>query len=179
MQFFAWILNKFLWIYINLYGLVIRVHSFFFIFLLFPSTRSFSSLVILGAHLIYRLPRLPTSDYILLQAQGIENHVDDVYSALFNPPTETESPVGIDHRQGADNDNQTSWIHPAGSESPVSSNNDEQPSPVSVLESSLDAEEVYSGDFEKISADLQGKWPSFSLAIHFPFKFSTLKFDLL
>lgn len=145
--------------------------------LLFPSTRSFSSLIILEAQLIYRLPCLPTSDCILLQAEGIENHVDDVYAALFNPPTETESPVGIDHHHGVDNDNQASWIHPTGSESPVSSNNDEQPSPVSVLESSLDAEEVYSGDFEKISADLQGKWSSFSLPIHLPFKFSALEFD--
>ncbi|XP_044981975.1 uncharacterized protein LOC123448980 [Hordeum vulgare subsp. vulgare] len=99
---------------------------------------------------------VPNFDNLLAQAEGIENHVDDVYSALFNPPTETESPVGIDHHDGADNDNQASWIHPTGSESPVSSNNDEQPSPVSVLESSLDAEEIYSGDFEKISADLQG-----------------------
>ena len=99
---------------------------------------------------------VPNFDNLLAQAEGIENHVDDVYAALFNPPTETESPVGIDHHHGVDNDNQASWIHPTGSESPVSFNNDEQPSPVSVLESSLDAEEVYSGDFEKISADLQG-----------------------
>uniref|UniRef100_A0ACD5YBA0 Uncharacterized protein n=1 Tax=Avena sativa TaxID=4498 RepID=A0ACD5YBA0_AVESA len=38
----------------------------------------------------------------------------------------------------------------------VSSNEDDQPSPVSVLESSLDAEDCCSGGFEKISADLQG-----------------------
>lgn len=39
----------------------------------------------------------------------------------------------------------------------MSSNEDEQPSPVSVLGSSVDAEDCCSGGFEKISADLQGK----------------------
>ncbi|KAF6999211.1 hypothetical protein CFC21_015274 [Triticum aestivum] len=38
----------------------------------------------------------------------------------------------------------------------VSSNEDEQPSPVSVLGSSVDAEDCCSGGFEKISAELQG-----------------------
>jgi len=54
-------------------------------------------------------------------------------------------------------DNQTLCIPPNGSESPMSSSKDDQQSPVSVLDSSMDAEDVYSGDFEKISADLQGK----------------------
>ena len=54
-------------------------------------------------------------------------------------------------------DNQTLCILPNGSESPMSSSKDDQQSPVSVLDSSMDAEDVYSGDFEKISADLQGK----------------------
>jgi hypothetical protein len=125
-----------------------------------------SSLVILEAHLIYQLPCLPTSGCILFQAEGIENHVDHNYSDLFSPPTGMESPVGVDHHR--DSDNQALWIQPTGSESPRSSNNDDQPSPVSVLESSLDADEVYSGDFEKISADIQGKWLSFSLPIHLP-----------
>ena len=53
-------------------------------------------------------------------------------------------------------DNQTLCIPPNGSESPMSSSKDDQQSPVSVLDSSMDAED-HSGDFEKISADLQGK----------------------
>ena len=61
----------------------------------------------------------------------------------------------IDDHHG--DDNQTLCILPNGSESPMSSSKDDQQSPVSVLDSSMDAEDVYSGDFEKISADLQGK----------------------
>ncbi|CAM0872572.1 unnamed protein product [Alopecurus aequalis] len=97
---------------------------------------------------------LQTELCILFQAEGIENHLDHEYSGLFSPPRGMESPVGINHRH--DSASQALWIDPTGSESPVSCNNDDQPSPVSVLESSLDAEEVYSGDFEKISADIQG-----------------------
>uniref|UniRef100_A0ACD5YQ92 Uncharacterized protein n=1 Tax=Avena sativa TaxID=4498 RepID=A0ACD5YQ92_AVESA len=99
-------------------------------------------------------PRVLNLDNLQIQAEGIENHLDHDYSGLFIPPTVTESPVGINHHH--DSDNQALWIHPTGPESPMSSNNDDQPSPVSVLESSLDTEEVYSGDFEKISADIQG-----------------------
>ncbi|KAM0930764.1 hypothetical protein ACQ4PT_000691 [Festuca glaucescens] len=113
------------------------------------------------------LIRVPDVDNLQTQAEGIENHLDDDYSALFSPPTGTESPVGIEHHH--DSDNQSLWIHPAGSDSPTGSSNDEQPSPVSVLESSLDTEEVYSGDFEKISADIQGKWFTFSLPTHLLF----------
>ncbi|CAL4922064.1 unnamed protein product [Urochloa decumbens] len=65
----------------------------------------------------------------------------------------SDSPVGVIRHQG--DDNQTLSIPPNGSESPTRSNKDDQQSPVSVLESSMDAEGVYSGDFEKISADLQ------------------------
>uniref|UniRef100_A0ACD5X3Q8 Uncharacterized protein n=1 Tax=Avena sativa TaxID=4498 RepID=A0ACD5X3Q8_AVESA len=99
-------------------------------------------------------PRFLNLDNLQTQAEGIENHLDHDYSGLFSPPTGTESPVGIDHHH--DSENHALWIHPTGPESPMSSNNDDQPSPVSVLESSLDTEEVYSGDFEKISADIQG-----------------------
>ena len=67
----------------------------------------------------------------------------------------SDSPVEIDDHHG--DDNQTLCILPNGSESPMSSSKDDQQSPVSVLDSSMDAEDVYSGDFEKISADLQGK----------------------
>ncbi|OEL16882.1 hypothetical protein BAE44_0022100 [Dichanthelium oligosanthes] len=47
----------------------------------------------------------------------------------------------------------------------VSSCEDDQPSPVSVLESSLNAEDGCSGGFEKISADLQGKEAKFSVEL--------------
>uniref|UniRef100_A0ACD5WT17 Uncharacterized protein n=1 Tax=Avena sativa TaxID=4498 RepID=A0ACD5WT17_AVESA len=53
-------------------------------------------------------------------------------------------------------DNQAPSDHLTELVSVVSSNEDDQPSPVSVLESSLDAEDCCSGGFEKISADLQG-----------------------
>ncbi|CAM0907412.1 unnamed protein product [Alopecurus aequalis] len=53
-------------------------------------------------------------------------------------------------------DNQAPSDHLTELVSVVSSNEDDQPSPVSVLESSLDADDCCSGGFEKISADLQG-----------------------
>ncbi|KAM0835100.1 hypothetical protein ACQ4PT_063160 [Festuca glaucescens] len=53
-------------------------------------------------------------------------------------------------------DNQAPSDHLTELVSVVSSNEDDQPSPVSVLESSLDAGDCCSGAFEKISADLQG-----------------------
>ncbi|XP_024313901.1 uncharacterized protein LOC100846538 isoform X2 [Brachypodium distachyon] len=109
-------------------------------------------LTALDCHLL-----VPSLDNLVTQAEGMENHQGDDYSAPCNPATGSESSVGADHHPGAGNQDQSSWVPPAGSESPVSSNNnDDQPSPVSVLESSLDTEEVYSGDFDKISADLQG-----------------------
>ncbi|KAM3372461.1 hypothetical protein ACQJBY_019377 [Aegilops geniculata] len=54
-------------------------------------------------------------------------------------------------------DNEAPSDHLTELVSVVSSNEDEQPSPVSVLGSSVDAEDCCSGGFEKISADLQGK----------------------
>jgi hypothetical protein len=90
-----------------------------------------------------------------IQDEQIEYHQADDYPTIYDPRIESDSPVGIDHRQG--DDNQTLCVPPNASESPTSSNKDDQQSPVSVLESSMDAEDVYSGDFEKISADLQGK----------------------
>ncbi|KAE8792126.1 hypothetical protein D1007_33279 [Hordeum vulgare] len=54
-------------------------------------------------------------------------------------------------------DNQAPSDHLTEIVSVVSSNEDEQPSPVSVLGSSVDAEDCCSGGFEKISAHLQGK----------------------
>ncbi|XP_044330143.1 uncharacterized protein [Triticum aestivum] len=53
-------------------------------------------------------------------------------------------------------DNEAPSDHLTELVSVVSSNEDEQPSPVSVLGSSVDAEDCCSGGFEKISADLQG-----------------------
>jgi len=80
------------------------------------------------------------------------HHADD-YLTVYDPRMGSDSPVEIDDHHG--DDNQTLCILPNGSESPTSSNKDDQQSPVSVLDSSMDAEDVYSGDFEKISADLQ------------------------
>ncbi|KAE8770980.1 hypothetical protein D1007_57189 [Hordeum vulgare] len=54
-------------------------------------------------------------------------------------------------------DNQAPSDHLTEKVSVVSSNEDEQPSPVSVLVSSVDAEDCCLGGFEKISGDLQGK----------------------
>ncbi|RCV45374.1 hypothetical protein SETIT_9G448700v2 [Setaria italica] len=88
-----------------------------------------------------------------IKDEPIEYHQADDYPTIYDPMIESDSLVGIDHRQG--DGNQTLCIPPNGSESPTSSNKDDQQSPVSVLESSMDAEDVYSGDFEKISADLQ------------------------
>ncbi|OEL12836.1 hypothetical protein BAE44_0026144 [Dichanthelium oligosanthes] len=95
----------------------------------------------------------PNLDDMVTKDERIEYHDDS--PAVYDPRIGSDSPVGTDHHQG--DDNQTLCIPPDGSESPTSSNKDDQQSPVSVLESSMDAEDVYSGDFEKISADLQGK----------------------
>lgn len=74
---------------------------------------------------------------------------------MCNFEEKSVSAMRIDDHQS--DGNQVPWMIPqTGSESPVSSDKDDQQSPVSVLESSLDAEDIYSGDFEKISADLQG-----------------------
>ncbi|KAF8683730.1 hypothetical protein HU200_044662 [Digitaria exilis] len=88
-----------------------------------------------------------------IQDERIEYHQADDYPVVYDPRIGSDSPVGIDHHQGGDN--QILCIPPNGSGSPTTSNKDEQQSPVSVLGSSMDAEDVYSGDFEKISADLQ------------------------
>ena len=90
-----------------------------------------------------------------IQHEQVEYHEADDYPATYDPQIESDSPEEINHHLG--DDNQTLCIPPNESESPANSNKDDQQSPVSVLESSMDAEDVYSGDFEKISADLQGK----------------------
>ena len=90
-----------------------------------------------------------------IQHEQIEYHEADDYPATYDPQIGSDSPKEINHHLG--DDNQTLCIPPNESESPANSNKDDQQSPVSVLESSMDAEDVYSGDFEKISADLQGK----------------------
>ncbi|XP_062210797.1 uncharacterized protein LOC133912203 [Phragmites australis] len=96
---------------------------------------------------------VPNLDDLVTEDERIEYHQADNYPPVHDPRTESEFPDGIGHHQG--HDNQTLCIPPTGSESPMTSNKDEQRSPVSVLESSMDVEDVYSGDFEKISADLQ------------------------
>jgi hypothetical protein len=74
---------------------------------------------------------------------------------MCKPQIESKSSVVIDHQQI--DDNQTLCIPPNGSEPPTGSRKDNQESPSSVLEPSLNVEDVYSGGFEKISADIQGK----------------------
>lgn len=90
-----------------------------------------------------------------IQHEEIECHEADDYPAVYDPRIRSDSLEGIKHHLA--DDNQTNCIPTHVSESSASSNQDDQQSPVSVLESSMDAEDVYSGDFEKISADLQGK----------------------
>uniref|UniRef100_J3LMK1 DUF4378 domain-containing protein n=2 Tax=Oryza brachyantha TaxID=4533 RepID=J3LMK1_ORYBR len=94
---------------------------------------------------------LSSLNSLVAEADRIVQHQDD-----DNPVCKFEeksvSATRIDDHQS--DSNQAPWM--IRSESPVSSSKDEQQSPVSVLESSLDAEDIYSGDFEKISADLQG-----------------------
>jgi hypothetical protein len=74
---------------------------------------------------------------------------------MCKPQIESKSSVGIDHQQI--DDIQTLCIPPNGSEPPTGSRKDDQEGPISVLGPSLNTEDVYSGDFEKISADIQGK----------------------
>ncbi|CAN6320463.1 unnamed protein product [Urochloa humidicola] len=95
----------------------------------------------------------PNINDLVTKDERIEYHQADDYPASYDPQMGSDSPVGVDHHQG--DDNQTLCIPPNGLESPTRSNKDDQQSPVSVLESSMGAEDVYSGDFEKISADLQ------------------------
>ncbi|KAJ1297707.1 hypothetical protein BS78_01G397200 [Paspalum vaginatum] len=89
---------------------------------------------------------VPNHDDLVTKDERTECYQADDYPAIYDPQ------IGLDS-QG--DDNQTLCVPPNVSESPTSSNTDDQQSPVSVLESSMDAEDVYSGDFEKISADLQ------------------------
>ncbi|CAD6203146.1 unnamed protein product [Miscanthus lutarioriparius] len=98
---------------------------------------------------------VPSLDDLMAKHEQIEYHEADDYPATYDPQIGSDSPKEINHHLG--DDNQTLCIPPNESESPANSNKDDQQSPVSVLESSMDAEDVYSGDFEKISADLQGK----------------------
>jgi hypothetical protein len=74
---------------------------------------------------------------------------------MYKPQIESKSSVGVDHQQI--DDNQSFCIPPNGPKSPMSSKKVDQQSLISVLEPSVNAEDVYSGDFEKIGADLQGK----------------------
>ncbi|CAL4913862.1 unnamed protein product [Urochloa decumbens] len=95
----------------------------------------------------------PNINDLVNKDEQIQYHQADDYPAVYDPQVGSDSPVGVVRHQG--DDNQTLSIPTNGSESPTRSNKDDQQSPVSVLESSMDAEGVYSGDFEKISADLQ------------------------
>ncbi|KAL5218151.1 hypothetical protein ABZP36_018835 [Zizania latifolia] len=98
---------------------------------------------------------IPSLNGLVTEAEEIEQHQGDDNPSACKSQKGSVSPVRIGDHQN--DNNQVPWmIAPTGSESPVSSKKDDQQSPVSVLESSLDAEDVYSGDFEKISADLQG-----------------------
>ncbi|TVU47496.1 hypothetical protein EJB05_07099 [Eragrostis curvula] len=98
---------------------------------------------------------VPNLDDLVTEDERHEYHQAEDYPDMYEPHIQSESCVGIDHQQV--DDNQTLCIPPNESESPTSSQIDDQQSPISVLESSMDAEDIYSGDFEKISADLQGK----------------------
>ncbi|KAK3147624.1 hypothetical protein QOZ80_3BG0284770 [Eleusine coracana subsp. coracana] len=94
---------------------------------------------------------VPNLDDLVTEDERREYQQADDYLAQHTPE---ESFVGIDNHHQMD-DNQTLCIPPNGSESPMSSKKDDQQSPISVLESSVNVDDVYSGDFEKISADLQ------------------------
>uniref|UniRef100_A0A0D3FGY6 DUF4378 domain-containing protein n=1 Tax=Oryza barthii TaxID=65489 RepID=A0A0D3FGY6_9ORYZ len=86
------------------------------------------------------VPRLNIS---MTQAEGIEQHQCDD-NPVCNFEEKSVSAMRIDDHQS--DGNQVPWMIPqTGSESPVSSDKDDQQSPVSVLESSLDAEDIYSG----------------------------------
>jgi hypothetical protein len=74
---------------------------------------------------------------------------------MYKSQIESKSSVGIDHQQI--DDNQTLCIPPNGPKLSTSSKKVDRQSLISVLEPSVNAEGVYSGDFEKIGADLQGK----------------------
>lgn len=88
----------------------------------------------------------PNLDDLVTKDEQVEYYQADYCPSIDDPQIGSDS-------QG--DYNQTLCVPPNVSESPTSSNKDDQQSPVSVLESSMDAEDAYSGDFEKISADLQ------------------------
>ncbi|KAG0551651.1 hypothetical protein BDA96_01G441300 [Sorghum bicolor] len=96
---------------------------------------------------------VPSLNDLMAKHEQVEYHEADDYPATYDPQVGSDSREEINHHLG--DDNRTLCIPPNESESPANSNKDDQQSPVSVLESSMDAEDVYSGDFEKISADLQ------------------------
>uniref|UniRef100_A0A0D9VSL6 DUF4378 domain-containing protein n=1 Tax=Leersia perrieri TaxID=77586 RepID=A0A0D9VSL6_9ORYZ len=92
----------------------------------------------LDSHLV-----VPSLNILVTEAEGIEWHQGDDYLVRKFE----EKLISVDRIDEHQSDGyQAQWmIPPTGSESPVSSNKDEQQSPVSVLESSLDGEDVYSG----------------------------------
>ncbi|WVZ56494.1 hypothetical protein U9M48_007013 [Paspalum notatum var. saurae] len=91
---------------------------------------------------------VPNLDDLVTKDERTEYYQADDYPVIYDPQIGSDS-------QG--DDNQTLCVPPNASESSTSSNKDDQQSPMSILESSMDAEDVYSGDFEKISSELQGK----------------------
>ncbi|XP_010233471.1 uncharacterized protein LOC100837147 [Brachypodium distachyon] len=76
---------------------------------------------------------------------------DRLFSNSLRDPASQADESGHDRYE----DHQAPSDHLTESLSAGSSSEDDQPSPVSVLESSLDADDCCSGGFEKISADLQ------------------------
>ncbi|KAG8096506.1 hypothetical protein GUJ93_ZPchr0013g35698 [Zizania palustris] len=113
--------------------------------------------------LMHRSPPMELDDCLVIhglnclvtEAEGIKQHQGDDNPAVCKCQEHAVPLARIGDHQN--NNDETQWmVTPTGSGSPVSSDKDDQQSPVSVLESSLDTEDVYSGDFEKISADLEG-----------------------
>ncbi|XP_020399156.1 uncharacterized protein [Zea mays] len=96
---------------------------------------------------------VPNLDDLMPKHEQIEYHQADDYPATYDPHIASDSPEENNHHLG--DVSETLCILPDVLESPANSNKDDQQSPMSVLESSMDGEDVYSGDFEKISADLQ------------------------
>ncbi|KAL6907652.1 hypothetical protein ACP4OV_002691 [Aristida adscensionis] len=96
---------------------------------------------------------VPSFDDLVSKDEHMEYHQGNGYPAVYDPRVESESPLPVGNDRQQRDGNQTLCIPSNGSESSMSSNKEDQQSPVSVLESSMDAEDV--GDFEKISADLQ------------------------
>ncbi|KAL5209958.1 hypothetical protein ABZP36_005581 [Zizania latifolia] len=92
---------------------------------------------------------------LVTEAEEIKQHQGDDNPAVCKCQEHAVPPARIGDHQNNNNEAQC-MVPPTGSGSPVSSDKDDQQSPVSVLESSLDTEDVYSSDFEKISADLEG-----------------------